>query len=86
MSCGILELAYIRLSRQGKARYPFFPCWSCTCRSYRSEKGGNHRPLGVDGDEWLDWQEGDVLTNLMIKCEIRIDIMPKVYSLVGVRH
>jgi hypothetical protein len=72
MSCDLLELAYIRLSRQGKAKYPFFPYWSCTCGSYRGERGGGHRPLEVDGNEWLDRQKGVVLTNLVIKCEIRI--------------
>ena len=72
MSYGVLELAYIRLSQQGKARYPFLPCLSCTCGNYWSERGGDHRPLEVDCNERLDWQEGDVLTNLKIKDEIRI--------------
>jgi hypothetical protein len=68
----MMELAYIRLSQQGKARYPFFSCWSCTYGSCRAEGGGDHRPLEVDRDERLDWQEGDVLTDLMTKCEIRV--------------
>jgi hypothetical protein len=68
----MLELAYIQLSQRGKARYPFPPCLSCTCGSCWGEKGGDHRPLEVDRNERLDWQEGDVLTNLKVKREIRI--------------
>ncbi len=70
---GMLELAYIRLSQQGKARHLFSPYLSYTCGSCSSEKGGNHRPLESGRDERLDWQEGDVLlTNLIVQCEIRI--------------
>jgi hypothetical protein len=86
MVCGMLELAYIRLSQQGKARYPFFSCWSCTCGSCRAEKGGDHRPLEVDRDERLDWQDEDVLTNLIIKREILVSQPAYARSLVGVRH
>lgn len=68
----MLEFAYVRLSQQGKARYLFPPCLSYTCGSCWSEKGGDHRQLEVDRNERLDWQEGDVLTNLKAKREVRI--------------
>jgi hypothetical protein len=86
MSYGLLELAYIRLFRQGKARYPFPLCLSCTCGSCGGEKGGDHRSLKVDRNERLDWQEGDVLTNLKVKCKIKILRLGICGSLVGVRH
>lgn len=86
MSCSMPEIAYIPLSQQGKARYHFFPCWSCTCGSCQSEKGGDHRPLEVDRDERLDRQKGEVLTNLMIESEIRISRPVYARSLVGVRR
>src|ERR1700730_10331844 len=64
---------YIRLSQQGKAKYPFSPCLSCTYGIHWGEMGGDHRSLGVPGghDEPSYSQEGnferaELLTNLMV--------------------